>query len=192
MIPGQYRSFFRSWIEDPFSVGALAPSGKPLARLLTREIGPGHRVVEFGPGTGTVAREDLARGVDERDLVLVERCTGFAELLERQYTAATIVRGDATAEHAALEGQRHAIDFIVSGLPLVLFNREQRSRLLARSNDLLTADGAIYQFTYGGRCPIDRRQLREYGFKARCIGFIAFNMPPAFVYRIGRVAQGSV
>ncbi len=51
---------------------------------------------------------------------------------------------------------------------------------------MLKPNGALYQFTYGGRCPLDRRQLEQAGLRARCLGFIALNMPPAFVYRIAR------
>jgi phospholipid N-methyltransferase len=186
MIPVAYRRFIRSWLDDPFAVGAVAPSGRPLAKMMTRDIVAGARVVELGPGTGTVTREILARGVAQQDLFLLERCPGFADLLQRDYPAATIVRGDATEAQVALAPHRGSIDCVVSGLPLVLFSREQKARLLAASFDLLRDSGAYYQFTYGGRCPLDRRLLERFGLKARCIGFIALNMPPAFVYRITR------
>lgn len=186
IIPGSYKRFLRSWFDDPFAVGAVAPSGRPLARMMTRELGPGDRVLEFGPGTGTLTREILARGVVEADLYMLERCPGFADQLEREFPRATVMRGDATMRHGALLPHRGTIDFIVSGLPLVLFSREQKFRLLRNAFRMLKAEGAFYQFTYGGRCPVDRRQLARNGLEARCIGFIALNMPPAFVYRIAR------
>jgi phospholipid N-methyltransferase len=71
-------------------------------------------------------------------------------------------------------------------LPLVLFGRAQKSRLLQGAFELLGERGALYQFTYGGRCPLDRRQLEAHGLDARILGFVALNMPPAFVYRIAR------
>jgi phospholipid N-methyltransferase len=185
-IGSSYRRFLRSWLEDPFSVGAVAPSGRPLARMMTRELAAGHRVVELGPGTGTFTRQILVRGVAERDLVLVERCAGFADLLEQRFPAATVLRGDATARQEQLIRYRGTIDFVISGLPLVLFSREQKRRLLREAFRWLAPSGALYQFTYGGRCPVERRQLERCGLEARCVGFIALNMPPAFVYRIAR------
>lgn len=187
IIPGSYRRFLRSWFDDPFAVGAVAPSGRPLARMMTHEIAPGDRVLELGPGTGTLTREILARGVAENDLFLLERCPGFADLLERNFPYATMLRGDATVRQKGLVPHRGTIDFIISGLPLVLFSREQKFRLLRLGFRLLKESGAFYQFTYGGRCPLDRRQLDRIGLDAQCIGFIALNMPPAFVYRISRV-----
>lgn len=181
-----YGRFLRSWLNDPLAVGAVAPSGRALARSMSRELSPGHRVVELGPGTGIVTREILARGVLPGDLVLVERCEGFAEHLEREHPAVTVLRGDATEPQAGLAPLRGTFDFIVSGLPLVLFSREQKLRLLEECFGLLREQGALIQFTYGGRCPVARRDLERRGLFAKCIGFIALNMPPAFIYRIAR------
>lgn len=183
--------FFRSWINDPLAVGAVAPSGRPLARYVAREVAPGHRVVELGPGTGIVTREILARGVLPSDLVLVERCEGFAEHLEREHPAVTVLRGDATEPQERLLPLKGTVDLVVSGLPLVLFSREQKERLLAECFGLLRERGAMIQFTYGGRCPVGRRELERQGLVARCIGFIALNMPPAFVYRIARAGAAA-
>ena len=186
VIPRSYRRFLRSWLADPFAVGAVAPSGRPLGRMLTREINPGARVLELGPGTGTVTREILARGVAERDLYLLERCQRFADQLGRNYPQARVVCGDAIEAHELFAAQRGSFDFVISGLPLVLFSRAQKARLLTSCFELLARAGSFYQFTYGGRCPLDRRELERQGLKARCVGFIALNMPPAFVYRIAR------
>lgn len=186
-LPGGYRRFLMSWLDDPLAVGAVAPSGRSLARVMTRDLKFGDRVVELGPGTGTLTRAILARGVAEEDLTLLERCPGFADLLARDFPRATVVRGDATIPQDGLAAHQGAIDCIVSGLPLVLFSREQKHRLLLQTVPLLKPCGALYQFTYGGRCPLDRGQLRQHELEARCVGFIPLNMPPAFVYRIARI-----
>jgi phosphatidylethanolamine/phosphatidyl-N-methylethanolamine N-methyltransferase len=186
MIPGSYRRFIRSWLDDPFAVGALAPSGRPLAKMMTREVGPDSRVLELGPGTGTLTREILARGVVESNLTVIERCSGFADLLEQRFPAATVLRGDATRPHEQLASKHGHIDVVISGLPLMLFSRDQKFRLLDECFQLLTEAGAFFQFTYGVRCPVDRRYFASRGLVARCVGFIALNMPPAFVYRISR------
>jgi phosphatidylethanolamine/phosphatidyl-N-methylethanolamine N-methyltransferase len=190
-FPAAYGRFLRSWFKDPLAVGAVAPSGRALARCITRDIQPGDRVVELGPGTGTVTREILARGVRPQDLSVIERCPGFADLLESEYRGVTVLRGDATEPQAALTSLRGRVDLVVSGLPLTLFSREQKDRLLAECFRLLGAQGAMIQFTYGGRCPIGRRDLERQGLIARCVGFVAFNMPPAFIYRIARASAAA-
>ena len=58
--------FFRSWVADPLRVGAVAPSGDSLSRLITQEIRPSDGpVLELGAGTGTFTRALLARGIRE-------------------------------------------------------------------------------------------------------------------------------
>lgn len=188
-VSGSYRRFLLSWLDNPFGVGAVAPSGRSLARMMTRELTAGDRVLELGPGTGTLTREIIARGVAPTDLLLLERCRRFADLLELVFPGITVLRGDATVRQRGLVPHRGKIDFVISGLPLVLFSGEQKFRLLRESFRLLTPAGALFQFTYGGRCPLDRRHLDRLGLEARCVGFTALNMPPAFVYRVSRREQ---
>jgi hypothetical protein len=66
--------FFRSWIEKPLTVGAVAPSGKALARVMAAYVDPTipGPIVELGPGTGPVTEALLARGIDPARLTLVE------------------------------------------------------------------------------------------------------------------------
>ena len=44
--------FLKSWIQNPFAIGAVAPSGKPLARLMATGLHAGARVIELGAGNG--------------------------------------------------------------------------------------------------------------------------------------------
>ena len=50
--------FLRSWFEDPLRVGAVSPSGRPLARMMARYVDPQAPgpVIELGPGTGSMTR----------------------------------------------------------------------------------------------------------------------------------------
>ena len=54
--------FLRAGLRKPRSLGAVAPSGRALARLVTSEIAPGGGpVIELGAGTGAVTRALLER-----------------------------------------------------------------------------------------------------------------------------------
>lgn len=184
--PSDLGCFIRSWFADPRSVGAVVPSGRALARLITRGVSPGARVVELGPGTGTVTRAILERGVDEGDLVLVENDRRFAAILASRFPRATVLESDATATSTAIEALRGKIDLVISGLPLVLFPNGQKRELLRLWFSLLAENGTFYQFTYAARCSIPRRLLAEQGLVAKRVGMAALNVPPAFVYRVER------
>ena len=48
----------------------------------------------------------------------------------------------------------------------------------------MRAGGALYQFTYGPRCPVPRPILDRLGLKAMRVGHTLRNIPPATVYQI--------
>jgi phosphatidylethanolamine/phosphatidyl-N-methylethanolamine N-methyltransferase len=89
--------FFRSWIERPFAIGAVTPSGKALARTMAAYVDPSRPgpIIELGPGTGPVTEALLAQGIDPARLVLVEFNPSFCRVLRQRYPAATVVQGDA-------------------------------------------------------------------------------------------------
>ena len=182
----QLGSFLTSWVRDPRAIGAVAPSGASLGRLMARGCTAGARVVEVGAGTGALTQAIVDAGVAERELYLVESDERFVEILQRRFPAARTVQGDATWLGQHLEELTGSVDFVISGLPLLLFSDVRKRRLLAAAFRLLGDGGAFHQFTYGGICPVGRRVLDRLGLSASCLGFAAFNMPPAFVYRFER------
>jgi phospholipid N-methyltransferase len=186
VYPAQFGQFFRSWMQDPLAIGAVAPSGRTLAKLMVTGLYPGARVMELGSGTGTVTRAILDCGVAQSDLYLVERNESFARLLRQQFPHAALLQEDATSPSKATRLLGGSFDFIVSGLPLVLFSRARKQRLLERSFELLRPAGAFHQFTYGLRCPIRRTALASLNVEASLVGIAPFNVPPAFVYRLRR------
>ena len=173
--------FVKGWIRNPLAIGALAPSGKSLAKLMARDVGAGARVVELGAGTGTVTAALLAKGVAPADLHLVERDPQFVKILKRRFPRCQVVAADALELDRPLEAG--AFDFVISGLPLLCFSPDKRSRLLRQGLRLLKPQGKMHQFTYAGRCPIDREARAELRVDSVLLGIAALNLPPAFVYR---------
>jgi phosphatidylethanolamine/phosphatidyl-N-methylethanolamine N-methyltransferase len=188
VYPAQFGQFFRSWMQDPLAIGAVAPSGRTLAKLMVSGLYAGARVMELGSGTGTVTRAILDCGVAQSDLYLVERNESFARLLRQRFPHAALLQEDATSLSDATRSLAGSFDFIVSGLPLVLFSRAQKQRLIERAFELLKTAGAFHQFTYGLRCPIRRAALASLKLDSALIGIAPFNVPPAFVYRLHRGA----
>jgi phosphatidylethanolamine/phosphatidyl-N-methylethanolamine N-methyltransferase len=190
----EHPSFFRAWLRAPRSIGALAPSGNSLARLITKHVnhldGP---VIELGPGTGVFTRALLARGVPAHRLALIEADPVFARALTRRYPGAHVLSMDAArlGEAPPLFGDELA-SAVVSGLPLLSMPAAQVETIVQGVFDRqLRADGAFYQFTYGPRNPLPRQLLDRLELEAVRIGTVLFNLPPAAVYRIGR-RQASV
>ena len=189
-LPGDMLTFLRAGLCDPRRVGAVAPSGRALARLITSEIvGTSGPVIELGAGTGVFTRALLDRGVPERQLVLIEAHPHFARLLQNRFPAARVLVMGAGDLRRIDPFEGRTAGSIVSGLPLLSMPRSEIMRILRGSFLRLRSGGAFYQFTYGPRCPVPGAILKRLGLRAQRIGWVATNLPPAFVYRIERTRR---
>ena len=118
--------FLRNWIEKPLAMGAVAPSGRVLARTMARYVdttgdGP---IIELGPGTGPVTEALIKNGVDPKRLVLVEFDPSFCRLLQellapfiRQRRPRRLRRpgGRHRFQHLLARGLRHQADGFTGG-----------------------------------------------------------------------------
>jgi len=178
--------FFRSWIQNPLAIGAVAPSGRLLAKMMAMNLEPGARVIELGGGTGTVTQAILDSGVRPEDLYVVEQNIEFIRILKRRFPSCPIIQADAMSLAEHINGSAGSFDFIISGLPLLLFSAEQKMRLLSQAFEVLRPRGVLRQFTYAVRCPVGRDLRAKLRLESSLIGIAPFNLPPAFVYRFGR------
>ncbi len=183
-----FRHFLRGWLRDPRSMGAVAPSGRALARLIATGVTSAATVLELGAGTGSLTEALLAKGVQPANLYLVERDPELAAVLRKRFVGCHVFAADALALSRELPPGL-TYDFVISGLPLLLFSPEQRFELLRQILALLRPNGFYQQFTYGGRCPIDRQTRRKLKVNSVLLGIAALNLPPAFVYRLTRAVD---
>ena len=179
----------RAWLRDPRSVGALAPSGPALARLMTAHVDHAHGpVIELGPGTGVFTRALLERGLPGHRLVLVETDPVLAGALAQRHPHARVLRMDAArlGRSSSLFGDERA-SAVISGLPLLSIPADKVAAIVEGVFERqLQADGALYQFTYGLRCPVPRALRQRLGLQAERVGGAWLNLPPAWVWRIRR------
>jgi phosphatidylethanolamine/phosphatidyl-N-methylethanolamine N-methyltransferase len=177
--------FFRSWIERPFAIGAVTPSGKALARTMAAYVDPSRPgpIIELGPGTGPVTEALLAQGIDPARLVLVEFNPSFCRVLRQRYPTATVVQGDAYGLKRLLSSLLlEPAAAVVSGLPLFTKPLRTRLRLLSEAFSLMVPGAPFVQFTYAAVSPIPKRLERV---NAEASERIWNNIPPArvWVYR---------
>ncbi|MER6175257.1 hypothetical protein ABT130_28725, partial [Streptosporangium sp. NPDC001681] len=80
-------AFLREFLRSPFTVGAVAPSGEPLADLITSPISRDGDplVVELGPGTGAFTGAIQQRLAGRGHHLAIELNQRFADLLAARY-----------------------------------------------------------------------------------------------------------
>lgn len=177
-------AFFRTVVTHPRRTGALMPSGRPLARLITREIDAATApVIELGAGTGAFTRAILDRGVPPEELTAVEADHRLAGLLRQRLPDIDVDARDVMVVLRELDAVGARFGAVVSGLPLLNLPVARRESLFQAIRAVLRPDGALYQFTYGTRPPVGTAQAHRLGFAVKRVGTVLLNLPPATVYR---------
>ena len=70
------------------------------------------------------------------------------------------------------------VDAILSSLPLAVIPDQIRKRIIIKSYDILRDGGVFVQYQYS----LNAKKLLELKFGKMQLGFVAVNIPPAFVY----------
>jgi phosphatidylethanolamine/phosphatidyl-N-methylethanolamine N-methyltransferase len=187
---GDRARFLKSLVATPRLTGAVAPSGRALARAMAAAAGsPSHGlVIELGPGTGPVTRSLIETGLPPARLALVEYDVAFCHLLESRFPDLRIIQGDAYDLRHTLAGfTGQPIAAVVSSLPLLNQPPARRTKLIADAFALMGPAGVFVQFTYGLQSPIPRDVCANRYSAVRSRPILR-NLPPAFVwtYRLDR------
>ena len=177
--------FLKQWVRQPGTVGAVAPTGRLVARAMAAHAPLDNPlpVLELGPGTGAITTAILERGIAADRLVSIEYSKEFHAYLGQRFPGVHFVHGDAfdlAATLASTPWQRFCA--VISGLPLLNFPKPVRIRLVTDALSLCEAGAPFVQFSYGPRAPVS---AGEDGFTLETSRWVMKNVPPArvFVYR---------
>lgn len=148
--------FFREFRRHFRTTGSIMPSSRFLARALVTEFRHHRasvRILEVGPGTGSVTVE-IARHLHGSDrLDVVEINPTFVELMQRRLHDEEIFRrhrDQIEIIHAPVEQLpgKGVYDFIISGLPLNNFPVSQVREIFDTYTRLLKPGGILSYFEY--------------------------------------------
>ncbi|MFC4272563.1 methyltransferase domain-containing protein [Sneathiella chungangensis] len=183
-----YQSFVLALLRNPRQIGALAPSGQPLARAMARAVDlAGKRILEIGPGTGAITEALLASGASRKHLCLLERDNRLAKYLAVKFPDIRVITGDARAVSGLIEvNSEGAIDIVFSSLPLLNMNTADRISILEQIVALLDERGTLIQYTYSARAPFSDEMTSRFGLKGERATTVFRNLPPASVWKYSR------
>lgn len=205
----EYTLFFREFVRNFHTTGAILPSGRRLSQALSRFVreksGTGRRILEVGPGTGAVTGQIIIDMGPADRLDLVELNDAFVERLKHRFQfepAFQAVSDRARVLHCPVEELPHEerYDLIVSGLPLNNFSAATVEQILGALTALLAPGGTLSFFEYiavrNARSlisgPTERARLRGIGRAMRAVldghevhrDAVLLNVLPAWVHHV--------
>ena len=209
-----YSTFFREFRKTYDTTGALAPSGRMLAKAIVSPIrnhGNPVRILEVGAGTGAVTQE-LVRHVAPGDrLDIVELNDRFVDVLRRRFENEPRFREVAAQTeifHAAIQDVQvdEPYDYIVCGVPFNNFSPELVKAIFRRMLELLRPGGTLSFFEYLWirrlkmmvASPDERRRVARVGCVLkkyidryeRGRNRVLLNIPPAVAHHLNYGSNG--
>lgn len=175
--------FVRQCLSKPKQMGAIAPSSRGLAKAMARWVSqdPNAVVFELGPGTGSITRALVERGLPGERLLAIEKCPEMSRVLQKRFPGVRVINGDAwdleglTERH--VEPEQH-VGAVISSLPLRRFSPEATESLACKIRAVLRPGGCWVQYSY--HLGNDRPLGTGY-FHLLSSNVVWLNLPPARV-----------
>ncbi|HBF34936.1 TPA: ribosomal RNA adenine dimethylase domain-containing protein [Candidatus Sumerlaeota bacterium] len=146
-------------------------------------------VVEFGPGSGSITREVVARKTNDAIFFAIEMNPRMCEVFRHRFPEVEIFEDSAENVKALLQQKGvEKANSIVSSLPWAAFPSELQDKLLGAAFDVLEPGGIFTSFAYlqGMLLPAGQRfqkRLESLFPQVSKSRIVWRNLPPAFVYR---------
>ena len=158
--------FFKSYLDDPSGVGAIAPSSRHLAAALVQPFAKRRRparVLEIGAGTGRITRR-IAHLLTSRDhFDICEIKDALADALEFEVLSRPRLQQARRDGHVRLLRcpaqdiqDPQGYDFIISGLPFTAFQPALVEAILSSIRRNLRPGGVFSYFEYVGLRTLNR------------------------------------
>jgi phosphatidylethanolamine/phosphatidyl-N-methylethanolamine N-methyltransferase len=183
-------TFFRQFILNWKTTGAIAPSSSELANLMVESAGVSQAdtILELGTGTGAFTQRIAEVMRKDAHYLGIDLNEGFVKVLSRRFPH---MKFEAVAAQdcnfADFLGDGRRFDCIVSGLPWAAFPHSLQESILDQVLPWLRPGGRFVTFAYAGLHLMPSGQRFKALLKDRCVDLrrtktILNNLPPAFVY----------
>lgn len=175
--------FLMQFLKNPKRIGAIAPSGKFLARKMIKPVNfqTAECIVEYGPGTGVFTNELIKHKNRNTKLIVIEQNHLFCDMLKEKFRNRPnvyIVEGSAENVNKYIKkfGCETA-DYIISGLPFASLPLELSESILKETKKAIGTKGRFITFQYS----MVKKKFFEQYFKISGCLLEMCNIPPAYV-----------
>ena len=184
--------FFKRVLANPVQVGYIVPSSGFLTTRTAKfiDFSCDRIVVELGPGEGCHTRKIVRRMNPGSRLILIELDEHFSKHLERQFAhdpRVSVVNANALhLEETLMTLGVSEPDYIVSGIPFTIMERELKEKLLSSIADSMGPDSRF--ITYQASLQISNHEHFSLVRREHCM----LNVPPLHVMELRKSTVTSV
>ena len=173
--------FFTESVRNIKTVGTITRSSKYVCRKMLSPIdfSISLNIVELGAGDGVITRHILQSMSADSKLFIFEVNDTFIEKLNQINDPRLYVIHDSAEnmeKHLNKEGVDKA-DHIISAIPFVMLPDDLTENILKKAFAFLKEGGFFVQMHYS----LVLKKLYERIFGSVKVGFVLFNIPPAFI-----------
>ncbi len=181
--------FLQAFLKNPGKVGSIRPSSPELAQKMIEGIVPSKEdaVLELGVGTGAITKFLQEVVPDDRSYLGIELDRDLVQLLKRNFTDMTIVRGNAVDTWAIHKRSGIGkIGYIICCLPFVSLPNEVGEKILQQVDKFMQQGNCTFrtfQYAHGYYFPSAiklREFMRDRYGRSRKSPLIVKNVPPAY------------
>lgn len=178
--------FFKEFIFNTKEVGSIIPSSSFLTKKIISNINfeDAKVIIELGSGTGVFSDKIVKNKKKETLFLLFEVNEVFYNLLLNRYSIfenVFVFREKAENLNKILETLNiFNIDYVVSGLPLLNFQKDNRKLIFNNINKYLKCTCILFQYTR-----VLENEFSE-NYKILKRERVYLNFPPAYVYLLSK------
>lgn len=177
-------NFFKEFLNNTKTVGAILPSSRFLAKKMTSNIDykSSKVIVELGAGTGVFTNEIIKLKSQDTIFIIFEINDHFYNFLTNKYSnfknVFILKEGAENLGKVLKEFNLEKVDYVVSGLPFLNFHENLRNDIFKNVSQFLEKEFILFQYTH-----ILEKELKE-NFLLGRREKTYLNFPPAYVYTL--------
>jgi len=186
-------TFFREFLTNWQTTGAIAPSSAALARRMMQaaRVSEAKCLLELGAGTGAFTRQIQSTLPKSSRYLGLDMNPTFIETLRRRFPELRFEQAPAQDFDYESFLCGDGFDAIVCGLPWTAFPESLQTAILDRAFGVLKPGGVFATFAYTGFHRLPRGQKFRELLSGRCAKLdttatVWGNLPPAFVYKASK------
>ncbi len=177
---GEKIVFLKNFIKKPRMIGSIIPSSKRLSKKMADQINYNCAkcIVELGPGVGPYTEIILRKKKDSTRYLAFEKNNDMVKILKKKFPNIKIYNKAEEMTDVFKKNHICNIDYIISGLPFTVLEKDIRKSILKQIYDNLEKGGKFITFQYS----LDLYNYLKTKYSKVEIKFVPLNIPMTFVY----------